>query len=187
VHLGDAGQGVNRKLVHLGDAGRGVNRRLVHLGDAGKGEQDLLTWFQALQTRLRRVRVCCGDWQRVLGPSVTQKHGLTSIVLDPPYSAEEQRDMGIYAEDSATVAHDVRAWCLSNGGNPLLRIILCGYGEVHDELLMHGWTKTAWKPNGGMGNQGKASQASLNKHRERLWCSPHCLRPQQLTLFQGAH
>ena len=30
VHLGDAGQGVNRQRVHLGDAGRGVNRKLVH-------------------------------------------------------------------------------------------------------------------------------------------------------------
>ena len=37
VHLGNAGQGVNRKRVHLGNAGRGVNRQLVHLGNAGQG------------------------------------------------------------------------------------------------------------------------------------------------------
>jgi DNA adenine methylase len=37
VHLGDSGQGVNRKLVHLGDSGQGVNRKLVHLGDSGQG------------------------------------------------------------------------------------------------------------------------------------------------------
>ena len=37
VHLGDAGQGVNRQRVHLRHAGQGVNRQLVHLGDAGRG------------------------------------------------------------------------------------------------------------------------------------------------------
>ena len=31
VHLGDAGQGINRQRVHLG-GGRGINRKLVHLG-----------------------------------------------------------------------------------------------------------------------------------------------------------
>lgn len=30
VHLGTAGQGVNRQRPHLGDAGTGVNRQLVH-------------------------------------------------------------------------------------------------------------------------------------------------------------
>ena len=37
VHLGDAGQGVNRQRVHLRHAGQGVNRQLVHLGNAGRG------------------------------------------------------------------------------------------------------------------------------------------------------
>ncbi len=36
VHLGNAGQGVNRKRVHLGDAGR---------GDAGTGEQGIYAWM----------------------------------------------------------------------------------------------------------------------------------------------
>ena len=77
VHLGDAGQGVNRKRVHLGDAGQGVNRQLVHLGDAGMGvategresqagpgdgSAGLLAWFLALSERLKRVRVCSGEW-----------------------------------------------------------------------------------------------------------------------------
>ena len=37
VHLGDNGQGVNRKLVHLGSNGQGVNRKRVHLGNNGRG------------------------------------------------------------------------------------------------------------------------------------------------------
>lgn len=177
------------QLVHLGDAGRGVSRRRIHLGHAGHGVSapaaDLLPWFRALQARLRRVRVCCGDWQRMLGPSVTHNHGLTGIVLDPPYSTEEGRAMRLYAEDSGTVAHDVRAWCLANGQHPLLRIVLCGYGDVHDELLTQGWRKVAWKAQGGMGNTGQG-RGRANAHRERLWISPHCLRPEhtQLSLFE---
>lgn len=168
------------------DSGRGVRRKLPHLGSAGQGVHcpgaDLLPWFYALQARLRRVRVCCGDWQRVMGESVTFGHGLTGILLDPPYSTEEGRDMNIYALDSGTVAHDVRDWCLANGDNPLLRIVLCGYGTVHDELVQAGWTRTEWKTNGGMGNQGQG-RGRENASREVLWCSPHCLRDTQLSMF----
>lgn len=180
-HLG-ARQGVKRSLPHLGDAGQGVKRSLPPLGDAGRGVMKrgsgLFPWFQALQTRLARVRVCCGDWTRVMGAAVSIHNGLTGILLDPPYSTEESRDMRLYAEDSGTVAHDVRAWCEKEGGHPKLRVILCGYGEVHNALLAHGWTKHTWKAFGGYGNHGAKSQANINTARETLWCSPHCLQPQ---------
>lgn len=234
VHLGNAGQGVQRQLPHLGDAGRGVKRLLPHLGTAGRGvtrkrpllggegsgqgvkrllphlsdagqgvirqrphlggagpaqgihtqgtSQDLRAYFQALSARLRRTRVCCGDWQRIMGESVTVCHGLTGILLDPPYSQEEGRDKDLYAEESATVAHDVREWCLANGHHPLLRIVLCGYGDVHDALLAQGWVKQPWKTNGGMGNQGQG-RGRANKAREMLWCSSACLLPVQGTLL----
>lgn len=182
-HIGEAtDHGIQRKLVSLGNAGRGVHRQLVHLGDAGQGvhrqHESLYAWFAALQARLRYVRVCCGDWTRVLGPSVTEKHGLTGILLDPPYSAEEGRAPHLYAVDDLAVAHQVRDWCKANGDNPLLRIVLCGYGEVHDALLEHGWTKSAWTANGGMANQRKARDA-VNKYREVLYCSPACLTTEQ--------
>jgi hypothetical protein len=182
VHLGNAGQGVHRQRVHLGDAGQGVHRQRVHLGNAGQGEGGLYAWFAALAERLRRVRVCCGDWQRVLGPSVTYKHGLCGILLDPPYSSEEDRTEDLYAVDDTQVAHAVRAWCLANGGHPLLRIVLCGYSNVHDELLSHGWTKEYWQANGGYGNQGNG-KGRANAHREALWFSPACLAVPQLDLF----
>lgn len=183
VHLTNAGHGVHRKRVHLGDAGCGVHRPGVHLGNAGRGS-GLFTWFAALQARLRFVRVCCGDWRRVLGPSVTWKQGLTGIVLDPPYAAEENRDMRLYRVEDGEVAHAVRAWCVAHGDNALLRIVLCGYGGTHDALLPQGWTKVHWTTAGGYGNQG-TGQARVNKHRETLWLSPACLTTEerQLSLF----
>ena len=181
VHLGDAGQGVRRQRVHLGSAGRGVHRQRIQLGNAGQ-ETPLGAWFAALAARLRYVRVCCGDWTRILGPSVTSLQGLTGIVLDPPYGTEEDRTMGLYAEDSGTLAQDVRLWCLEHGHNQLLRIVLCGYGTTHDALLCEGWSKQTWMPTGGMGNQGNG-RGRRNKHRETLWCSPACLPLAQMTLF----
>ena len=173
-HLGDAGRGINRKLPHLGDAGRGINRTLPHLGNAGRGEL-LSDYLWALAERMRGVRVVCGDWSRVTGESVTENHGTTAIFLDPPYSAEAGRDMAVYAVDCGAVAHDVRAWCEANTGNPLLRIVLCGYEGEHD---MPGWRCVEWKANGGYGNQAdKVGRA--NAAKERLWLSPSCIDPKQ--------
>jgi hypothetical protein len=188
VHLGDAGRGVNRRLVYLGDAGRGVNRRLVHLGDAGRGHEicpqcgeglcGLYQWMEALAQRLRRVRVCCGDWSRIMGPTPTWKQGLTGIYLDPPYSAEAGRDT-VYSCDDMTVAHDVRKWCLENGDNPLLRIALSGYvGEGHEALEAVGWDVVDWKAHGGYGTQGNG-RGRENSNKERIWFSPHALKPKR--------
>ncbi len=189
VHLGDAGVGVNRKRVHLGSAGQGVNRSLVHLGSAGQGvnrKRPLLTddgvgatrnsggiyeWMRALAERLRRVRVCCGDWSRVCGPSPTFKHGLTGVFLDPPYG--EGRAEALYATDSLTVAEDVRRWAIENGDNPLLRIALCGYDDVK---MPAGWEMVRWSAQGGYGHQGHGRGAE-NRHREVVWFSPHCIKP----------
>ncbi len=38
-----------------------------NVGKPGLGECGLLAWMQALSERLRRVRICCGDWTRVCG------------------------------------------------------------------------------------------------------------------------
>ncbi len=187
VHLGNAGRGVNRKRVHLGNAGRGVNRKRVHLGDAGQGvnrqrETALIDYFQELAGRLRNVRVCCGDWSRVCGPTPTFKLGLTGVFLDPPYSVDDR--VACYTEESFTVAHDVREWAIANGDNPLLRIALCGYEGEH--AMPDDWECVAWKTPGGYGNQ-KTNGTYDNAARERIWFSPHCLKPettpQQLDLL----
>ena len=175
----DAGRGVKRQLPHLGSAGQGVKRQLPHLGNAGQGVKrklPLMEWFAALCDRLADVRVCCGDWSRVCGPTPTFVRGLTAVFLDPPYSAEAGRDMAIYAHESHDVAHDVREWAIANGDNPLMRIALCGYEGEH--AMPPDWECVSWKSHGGFGNQGNGNGRE-NKHRERVWFSPYCLRPVQ--------
>ena len=166
----------SRKLPHLGN-GRGINRKLPHLGDAGRGINRqgaaIAGWFGALADRLRNVRVCCGDWKRVMGDSVTTKHGLTAVFLDPPYGAEDRAEL--YRAESFSVAREVTDWCLENGSNPLLRIALCGYeGESHHALEDVGWSVVTWKAQGGYGAQG-CGQGRANAERERIWFSPACI------------
>jgi len=175
VHLGDAGQGVNRQLVHL-NAGRGVNRQRVHLGDAGRGDPQacdgILDWMLALADRIKRVRVCSGDWSRVCGPTPTTKQGLTGVFLDPPYADTADRTSDLYRCDSESVAHSVREWCIERGNDPLIRIALCGYEGEH--VMPDDWECHAWKAHGGYASQGETDGA--NAKRERIWFSPHCLK-----------
>jgi len=190
-HLGNAGKGLNRQLPHLGDAGKGLNRQLPHLGNAGTGVCDVsdpisgtrrgiqvLTYMRELAERLRGVRVCCGDWSRVCGPSPTVKHGTTAVFLDPPYSEDADR-AELYSSEDLSVAHAVRQWALENGDNPQLRIALCGYDGEH--AMPESWECVAWKAAGGYGSQGNG-RGRENAARERIWFSPHCLKPP--TLFE---
>lgn len=155
----------------------GPPEQLPHLGNAGRGER-IRAWFVALKARLRDVRVACGEWDRVLGPSVTQKHGITGIVLDPPYASTEH-DV-TYAVRGADVASDVRSWAILNGDNPLLRIALCGYDGEH--TMPDGWISVVWKARGGYGSQADG-RGRDNAERERIWFSRHCL---DLPLFAEA-
>lgn len=173
------GELIDRRQGGLGDAGRGINRKLPHLDNAGRGIAD---WFNALATRLRRVRVCNGGWERVVSEGVTTRHGLTAVFLDPPYGDEVEQTR-VYATDSGTVSAAVRDWCVTNGCNPLLRIALCGYdGEGHDTLLEHGWTPHNWKTSGGYGG-GRGGQGDVNRHKERIYFSPACLDVSVPNLF----
>jgi hypothetical protein len=48
------------------------------------------------------------------------------------------------------------------------------------------WGCLAWKTGGGYANQASNGNGVVNKHRERVWFSPHCLtveKIQQLTLI----
>lgn len=108
-----------------------------------------------------------------MGESVTVRHGLTGVFFDPPYGVDNR--VNTYAVDSRDVSADVRAWCLVNGDNPLMRIALCGYDGEHD--MPDTWTRAAWKAAGGYGSQGDAT-GRANSARERIWFSPHCLKPQ---------
>ena len=192
-HLGNAGMGIHRKRPHLGNAGKGINRQLPHLGNAGMGDalcleeesacplgtrEFLFQYMGALAERLRRVRVCCGDWSRVCGPTPTVRLGITGAFLDPPYL--DGRTDALYSSDSLTVAHEVREWAIAQGDDPRIRIALCGYEGEHD--MPGSWDCVEWKARGGYGSQGE-NRARKNSAKERVYFSPHCLRPAQERLF----
>lgn len=154
-------------------------RKLPHLGDAGRG---LIAYMAAIATRLRTTRITCGDWQRVLKPSVTRAtagNNRVGILLDPPYATSGD----LYAAtnngtEHATISADVREWCKTATG---MRIVLCGFDSEHDELLAHGWTVESGRAGGGAG-YNKDSDAG---RRERLWASPEC-EHNTLDIFGGA-
>lgn len=158
--LGDDGRGVTRKRVHFGgvSSGQGVQRKL--------GKNGLQSWFGELQERLKRVRVCSGDWKRVTGRSVTTIHGLTGMVLDPPY-VMDKRDK-LYTYDSDTIASEVREWAIENGNDTLMRIVYCGYEDGY--RWPDDWQVIEWKTSGGYQSHNKENRAL-----ERLWLSPHCI------------
>lgn len=169
----------------------GADVRRPHLGrpyainaaqegaDAADEATPLVERFRALQARLRRVRVCCGDWARVCTPAVTTYLGITGVFLDPPYADTAGRTADVYAVDDLQVAHAVREWAIANGDNPLFRIALCGYEGEH--VMPDSWAVFAWKTQGGYGH----TQKKGNRVRERIWFSPHCLAAQQGGLFDG--
>jgi hypothetical protein len=166
-----------RKLPHLGDAGQGVNRELPHLGDAGQGQ--LEAYMGQLADRLRRVRITCGSWERVVKPSVTRSgtggDGTRAIFLDPPYATSGD----LYAHVDADVGLAVREWCATAPRE--LRVILCGYDTEHDALLARGWSVTEGKAGSGAGY----STNGLNGRRERLWLSPACIGSEQCSLLEA--
>lgn len=134
----------------------------------------------AIALRLRKVRVACGDWHRIMSTKSAlciQNAPSVGVVLDPPYSD----GASVYAANNR-VSTDVRAWCLEHGDIPTLRIALCGYEGEHNELEAHGWDKLEWKANGGYGNQSDG-EGRENSKRERVWFSPHCLSAAQGRLF----
>ena len=201
-HLGNAGRGVNRKLPHLGDAGQGVNRKLPHLGDAGQGSEAAsgastgsvptsatpgrASILYELANRLRRVRVCCGDWTRVVTTGALNYGATKGVLLDPPYLGDV-RTSDLYAVDDHHIAHDVREWALSAGDNPAYRIILCGYEPEHIDHMPDTWTMVAYSASKSYGSSAGGGVNDANRHLERLWLSPHCVQPsQQIDLFGGA-
>ena len=184
-----SGTGVHRQKI---SQKRGAGQRLGRPSLGGESHQlrgvfsttakteGLVSWFQQLQQRLRSVRVCCGSWTRVLGPAVIYGSGVTGIVLDPPYDFS-RRDVGLYGVES-DVSAAVRTWAIEHGEDKRLRIALCGYEGEHE--MPANWIKESWMPIGGYGLQGNG-RARANRKQERIWFSPHCLRPDkgQIALF----
>ena len=162
-----------------------------HLGDAGQG---LLDYMAALAERLANVSVCNGDWSRVVTRGAMNYGSTVGIFLDPPYLGDV-RYSDLYAVDDHTIAHAVRQWALDNGDDPRLRIVLAGYDDEHDHLIPDTWRRHRWSA-GASYSTNRAAVADtptgshVNRHKEVLWMSPHCLdpsaTPDQPDLFGGA-
>lgn len=179
---GSAGQGVNRQRPHLGDAGQGVNRQRPHLGNGNinnatwRNQDALYAYMHSLAARLRNVRVCCGDWSRVVTNGALSYGATVGVFLDPPYSDTAKRTSNLYSTDDLDVAHDVRAWCIANGDNPRYRIVLAGYKDEHDAEMPATWRREAWTAGKSYGSSTSAGSTNdLNRSKEMLWYSPACL------------
>jgi len=125
-----------------------------------------------LPDRLRRVRAACGDWTRVVCTTATTHHGLTSVFLDPPYCSN--RESHVYANEMTTESLQVRDWAVEHGDDERFRIALCGHEGEHD--MPDSWDCVAWKGHGSWGLRSDG-QGRANRDRERIWFSPHCLKP----------
>jgi DNA adenine methylase len=157
---------------------KGLNA-LPLLSSAGGGilglTYDIQDQFKKLQERLRRVRVPCGDWKRIITPSITyNSKGLTAkemtaVFLDPPYQAQG-RDQ-VYREEG-NIYQEVCRWAVINGNNPKMRIAVCGYDG--DAVFPPNWFHYSWSGNGGMANLGN-DRGKENAKREMIYFSPHCL------------
>ena len=156
------GHGVARPLGQMPSlsgsyTGHPAHGQGVH---ASHQREQLLKLFAAIAARLRWVRITCGEWDRILTPACTTSHGMTGVFLDPPYR-HDGRSTRLYREDEASLSERSRAWCIANQHDPLLRIVIAGKGDEHDELLEHGWIKHVWRERDG----------------ETLWASPLCTPP----------
>lgn len=157
-------------IPHLsggGGVGKGYGQG-IHRGDM---RYRLREYMVEAATRLRFVRIVCGDWTRVVTPVVTVAHGRTGVLLDTPYG------VGVtYAHggDDTALLMAARDWAIANGDNVLLAIVLCCYDA--QITMPDGWRCVPWKARSTRGDSKP----------ERLWLSPHCIhtpQPRQGTLL----
>lgn len=85
-----------------------------------------------LRNRLHKVRVCCGDWERVLSPVVTSCQGLTGVYLQPKLEDNPKR---------------IIAWCQQYENDPLFHIAL---KQVIDPSQQPLWDSLGWPSQEGV-------------------------------------
>lgn len=165
-------------------------KALPILSSAGGGIHgltfDMDEQFSKFASRVKKVRVACGNWKRVVSPAVLWKNkGLTNgemtgVFLDPPYQ-QEMREKKIYQHDQ-DVFSDVVSWALENGENEKMRIAVCGY-DPDQEIFPSSWEKLSWSADGGMAglSKGTKTRGKENSKKEVIWFSPHCLKVENET------
>jgi hypothetical protein len=176
-----------RGLPNIGHEGRGLlaPMRGGALSDDAVSFRTPVAWLTALSHRLARVRAACGDWSRVLGPSVLLPPSMPTGALcgayfDPPYAEGAQQ----YAAGGTGtgLSAEVRAWAIEAGKRPDMRVVLAGLEGEHK--FPSDWRVIPWKARGGYGGQ-RVGEENVNRKRERLWLSPACLGDEALPLFGG--
>ena len=167
---GATGSGIHAQRLSQKKPTMEHDRLLVGLQSDG-----LYAYMQQLAARLRRVRVCCGDWKRILTPSVTTYIGTCGVFLDPPYSQDLRERC--YAEDH-DISAEVCEWAIAHGDDPDMRIALCGYEGEHQ--MPESWECVPWKSHGGY---SRTERGVANRSRERIWFNGSCLKPD---LFSSA-
>jgi DNA adenine methylase len=211
-HLGAGTGGTdNHPCAHYGKGvhaqGMRLSQQLPHLGGeytAGQGihsptnRSNLYEVMRQLSERLRHVRVTCGDFERILSPAVTWRHGTTGVFLDPPYPGDGKSTSGLYtsaSEERETFDRAFR-YCVENGHDKRLRIAFCYYegtlapvrmmdgtdafADVTTHLRSLGWEIVEWLGGSGYGGQSGDNE---NRRRERIAFSPGRLRAAQSSLF----
>jgi hypothetical protein len=64
-------------------------------------------------------------------------------------------------------------------------IVLAGYEDEHADYMPPTWRVMKWKANASFQSSRSNGANQTNRHKERLWFSPHCLRLTP-TLFEAA-
>jgi len=170
-----------RKLPHLSDAGRGIKRQLPHLGKGVGVNRTSIIGLQhylgELAARLRRVRVCCGDWSRVVTDGAMSAGSTVGVFLDPPYLGAV-RDKNLYRTDNHNITNAVRQWCLDRQDDRRIKIVLAGYSDEHDHLIPQTWRRHRYSAvasyNTSASSKKLNSGNTANRHNEVLWFSPSC-------------
>lgn len=197
---GGSAPGVYRKIPMIagGHGGKGVHRprdvagvvQSMHGGQVpdlvGSAEGTLAADFAVLANRLRRVRVTCGNWDRVLGNAATPPKGhVTGVLLDPPYDPSERRGdlygVGDRPED-LPVHVAARTWALERTNDDRFRIAYCSYSTDDEDALFvaAGWAPYRWSASGGYSLRAN-NRARTNRDREIVWFSPSCVNPDDAT------
>lgn len=108
------------------------------------------------------------------------------VFLDPPYRGDV-RFRDLHRVDDDAISTSVRDWALEHGDDPRLRNVLAGYEEEHAPFMPASWRCLAWSAGRSFGSRDKDTANAQNRHKERIWFSPHCMSPtarDQQTLFE---
>lgn len=146
--------------------GRGIHfavgqTRLLSGSDPG--------WLNDFKDRLSGVVVMCGDWERLFSRALDHSGGVIGVFFDPPYGSGCQE---MYAVNSPGVYHLVWDKAIELGERTDYRVAVCGY-DGDGPCLPDGWTEYRWSSTAGALRSRGDSMS--NRHRERIWFSPHCL------------